>query len=657
MLEPSARLLYLEELRPPEGYRLDYALATTYTLDLLSLLMAPLSMVLFDCQSREEFLKTPFAALEALKRTSNRLAVFSQTGQIAVPSNQHLLYSNLEASVVQVYPSSPKGVFHPKLWLLRFLGNNQEVMYRLICLSRNLTFDRSWDTALVLEGDLQGEEKRIFARNRPLADFVSSLPGLAVPPVPDQIGKIVETMKNEIPRINFQTPEGFNNSRDREDLVFAPMGINKNAKIEILDVCKRLLIVSPFLSEKRLEKFAELDAKKILVSRVDSLDAVSEEVYGKLKENGTEFYSLDESAERPNGIIENSEGSEENSKGEAETPEDEEGLISNNLDEDLSGLHAKLYLAEYNSKKVHVWTGSANATEAAFTGQNVEFMVRLTGTMSKIGIDKFLGMAEDEQEIKKDGPASFLGMLRPYQRPAVITPADPIEKKLDDILKAACEALSRKTGKLSAQSITGEQYTLRLGLSGPLEFRGEISGFCYPITLHKNSSREIRPLAEGKEIEFTAIPAASLTSFIAFKITARFEGKSASKGFVLKFPAEGFPEDRDSRILRSVINDPEQFLKYLLFLLSDRDRPGSVQDMLEIFRKSQKGPGNNQFSWRLPLFEELVRAFSRDPEKIKQIALLVKDFQTNLGDQQIIPEEFLNIWGAFLQGHAQLGAS
>ena len=657
MLEPSARLLYLEELRPPECYRLDYALATTYTLDLLSLLMAPLSMVLFDCQSREEFLKTPFAALEALKRTANRLAVFCQKGRIAVPSKQHLLYSNLETSVVEVHPSSPRGVFHPKLWLLRFLGNNQEVMYRLICLTRNLTFDRSWDTALVLEGDLQGEDRRIFARNRPLADFVSSLPELADDPVPDQIRKIVELMRNEILRVNFQAPEAFNNSRDREDLVFAPVGIDKRAKIEISDACRRLLIVSPFLSEKWLDKIATLDAKKILVSRADSLDAVSEKAYGKLKEKSTEFYTLDESAERPEGIIEGSEGTEENSNGETETREDGEDLVLNRPDEDFSGLHAKLYLAEYNSRNVYLWTGSANATEPAFSGQNIEFMVRLAGTASKIGIDKFLGMAEDEQDIKREGPASFLGMLRPYRRPAAITPTDPVEKKLEDILKAAWEGFSRMKGKLSAQSTVDEQYILRLVLSGPLNFQGEISGSCYPITLRKNSAHDLQPLLEGKEIEFAGIPAASLTGFIAFKIIARLQGKSASEDFVLKFPAEGFPEDRDSRILRSIINDPEQFLKYLLFLLSERDRPGSAEDMFEGLRKRGKEQGNSQFSWRLPLFEELVRAFSREPEKIEQIASLVKDFQTNLDARQIIPEEFLKIWDAFLKGHPQLGAS
>jgi hypothetical protein len=44
MLEPQSRMIYLDQVKPPQGYSLDLALATTFSLDLVSLLMAPLSM-------------------------------------------------------------------------------------------------------------------------------------------------------------------------------------------------------------------------------------------------------------------------------------------------------------------------------------------------------------------------------------------------------------------------------------------------------------------------------------------------------------------------------------------------------------------------------------------------------------------------------------
>ena len=48
MLEPRDRLLLLEALRPPEGFRFDQGLGTTYTLDLLALLTAPLAFTWFE---------------------------------------------------------------------------------------------------------------------------------------------------------------------------------------------------------------------------------------------------------------------------------------------------------------------------------------------------------------------------------------------------------------------------------------------------------------------------------------------------------------------------------------------------------------------------------------------------------------------------------
>jgi len=156
MFNPNSRLTYLDQLRPPDGYSLDRAIATTFSLDLLSLLMAPLSMSLYDCRNQEDVLKDPIAVLEALRLTTDRFAVFCQESRISVPNKNTRLYSLLEKVVVQVEPPNENGVFHPKVWLLRFTPDDEEqsVVYRLLCLSKNLTFDRSWDTVLALDGEL-----------------------------------------------------------------------------------------------------------------------------------------------------------------------------------------------------------------------------------------------------------------------------------------------------------------------------------------------------------------------------------------------------------------------------------------------------------------------------------------------------------------------
>ena len=63
---------------------------------------------------------TPLELLESIRRMSDRITVFCQAGQITVPGQGYVkLFASLEASTVPV--SAPRGgVFHPKLWALRF---------------------------------------------------------------------------------------------------------------------------------------------------------------------------------------------------------------------------------------------------------------------------------------------------------------------------------------------------------------------------------------------------------------------------------------------------------------------------------------------------------------------------------------------------------
>ena len=49
VLDPQDRVLFTEALRP-EGYELSWAIGTTYTLDLVAAVAAPLAFALFDWQ-------------------------------------------------------------------------------------------------------------------------------------------------------------------------------------------------------------------------------------------------------------------------------------------------------------------------------------------------------------------------------------------------------------------------------------------------------------------------------------------------------------------------------------------------------------------------------------------------------------------------------
>ncbi len=167
MLDPNERQTYIDALRPPYEYVFDRAIGTTYSLNLLTLLTVPLSFAKFEIKTKDEILDNPVSVLEALRRIAGRIHIFCQCGAIKVPPSPNPLFQYLERMLHEVSPPNPQGVFHPKIWVLRFIHEkNQNILYRLLCLSRNITFDKSWDTSLSLEGEVRG---RFYNRNKPLS--------------------------------------------------------------------------------------------------------------------------------------------------------------------------------------------------------------------------------------------------------------------------------------------------------------------------------------------------------------------------------------------------------------------------------------------------------------------------------------------------------
>src|SRR5690606_15462630 len=97
---------------------------------------------------------------------------------------------------------------------------------------------------------------------------------------------------------------------------------------------------------------------------------------------------------------------------------------------DLSGLHAKLFVAEAG-QTAWLFVGSANATDAAFSG-NVEFVVALIGSRNRCGVDAVLGQ----------GRGGIGDLLRPYSLAGEDPEDDPLERELQGRLDAARHTLA-----------------------------------------------------------------------------------------------------------------------------------------------------------------------------------------------------------------------
>lgn len=633
MLDPEERYLYTSALLPPEGYNLESCLATTFSLDLLTLLVAPLSFVRFEKNGLAEMVLDPTALLEALRRTAENITVFCQKGRIAVPRKDSVLFSYLESAVVEVNSYYPHGVFHPKIWLLRFAGVGKSVLYRFICLSRNLTFDKSWDTVLSLEGEIV---RRRFSRNRPLVDFINTLPDLAASPVPENKLNRVRLHVDELMHVDFKTPEGFDG-----DFAFWPMGIKGYGKFPVVPL-NRSLTISPFLSDEIISVISDDTREHILVSREESIAQIDTITLDRL----TGVYVLDDAAtpEEPELISLDKELNIEEGNVSADIGDNNQGL---------SGLHAKMYITQDRSI-CKIWTGSANATRAAFKKRNVEFLVELSARKSFFSIEKFL--AEEQ------GKTGFRHLLRTYRKPDVVLPTDNINKDLEKTLEGLRDFIcSLSLGLQVLQD--GEGFKIALTTSeesnevidNPIWDQDNISIQCRPITVKEIYSRDIKEIRDGK-IEFANLAIGMLTSFVSFELSAKKEGRVRKLSFVLNLPLSGMPSDRPEKALQFIISDKQRFIRYLLFILAEGDL--SYSTLGDAIRKTEGREQSASDSWfeEIPLLEELLKAFSRQPEKIERIAKLVQDIKA-AGGHDVMPEGFDQVWEPLMSAWREVAAA
>ena len=268
MLELNSRRLLLESFAPPPGFRLDWTVGTTYTLDLTALLAAPVAFAFADYQNREGApLCDPLALLKAVREYADRMLLFCQAGRINVPKKYQPLMASLEGSIIEA-EARHGGSFHPKIWFLRYKNDKKDVKYRFLCLSRNMTFDRSWDTMLCLEGELPTGRRNAFSRNKPLKQFVDALPAMCQRKLSKIWKRRIEILADELQRVDFKPPSGF----AEDGVVFHPIGIDNSKDWPFPANAKRMLIVSPYVSDSFLNKLVDGRDSVQLISRVDQLE-------------------------------------------------------------------------------------------------------------------------------------------------------------------------------------------------------------------------------------------------------------------------------------------------------------------------------------------------------------------------------------------------
>ena len=445
MLNPNNdRLDYGQILAPPAGYCLDFAVGTTYSLDLDALVGASLAMGLSE-ETDSELMNNPVCLLEALRSTGDKVALFCEGGQIHMPSKVTSLYVLLEKMVFSVKTAKHRGLaafpsFHPKIWLLRYKNNVGELLYRVVVLSRNLTFDRSWDITYYMDGKLT---KTQTEKNRPVCDFLQYLTGfLSSNPNGRAKAKLIRGLIKELLFVNFEPAE-----KEFYDYEFLPNGIRREdgSYYQITetplfkDTFHDVLIISPFLTGSILRGFNDRNNRSLIENSRYFL-ITREMSLGKLKPEDVSRFRLFTMRDM--------------------VVDGETAISDSSAEVQKQDIHAKVYMTRKYSD-ANLYLGSLNASHNAVHG-NIEFMLLLRSKNRYLNIDK---LSVDLFGAEKDGSDN------PFQevtlQNAILDEEDERKKVLDGIIKD----INRSNPKASVTQESEKTYSVSIHF-GKVDLKG-----------------------------------------------------------------------------------------------------------------------------------------------------------------------------------------
>ena len=561
MLNPKRnRLDYGSILSPPSNYQLNFAIGTTYSLDLDALVGASISLGL-STENDGDLTENPIFLLEALRSTEDKIALFCESGQIKFPNKPTSLYILLENIVFQVTNNnnmihSKYASFHPKMWLLRYSNHKNEVLYRFVVFSRNLTFDRSWDLSFSMDGTIKDSKLK---KNNPLIKFIKYLSRYSDDVKREKIMEIAQ----ELEFVHFKL-----DSDDFEGFDFIVNGIDDANPIQDNQLFTskslgKLLIMSPFLSKGIIKDFNERKnpkSKAILITRSNSLGQLKDENLDNF-----EFYALKDD------II------------------DGESLLSEDSNQ-KQDIHAKMYVVEKRNY-TDLYLGSLNASYNSING-NVEFMILLWAKKRRFNINKLLKSMFNDG---KDNPFQLVNM-------------DNIKKVSDDDgnnLNLVIKDIVRLNASANVIS-NNDKYDIEVN------FTRDCSK--YDI--------EVSPLLSNKKEKFASkvlfkeLNKSQLSEF--FVITVNKDEETIKK--VIKIPVDNLPDDRQKEVVSNVVNDKTAFIRYVAFLLGDEYVLSPIEDDNE----GEGGTSNKFTLQMPELYEKMLKSALYAPEKFVELEFLIK---------------------------------
>lgn len=615
-LDPvKSRQHLLDMVKPPQGYKLEAAIGTTYSLELpvlLTLLIEMAGQVQdesddetneanmleagSDSANTAAFTPVPIgrqesddetgtsdpnlstkasrkglSALLAVKKLAGRVKVLVHRSGIKTMRKMNSVTSILDQFIVEV--PVPKGSsFHPKVWVLAYKHKEkEELFHRLICMSRNLSSAKQHEIGLILEEPVGRKGGHVLPE---LGRFLQRL-------LPDGNGptsELIHRLANA--NVRFLSPvDGW-----KPSFIFQYPGCPIPLKEHLPKYAGKTLVISPFVTEDfvvHLEDTygAQKGGTVTLISMSNELRKL-ENVYKNKGVTSANVYALDQV---------NLDGREE------------DGMI-----------HAKIVMHQ-SAKGNELFIGSANWTGRAWRGRNWEAMVKLVSTAhdANLQIDALVGT------LLQIGASPFtLVELTETERDRI-----QAEKKASDWISQIARLTFEGKWRVKDEEPGIE---LMLKIRGDTTGMSSISGTFRPFPNGK-----VYPIAEletSREITFDISNELDRTKFLEFEVHTSVGTAEITKKCLMLMSIPETLEQQERRIdlvIASYLEDPDKFWDALMHILTDElFGEGGGSSKTQPSDMEHNGEADT-FPFEELTLELLLKACYGDEDKVKAIHSVV----------------------------------
>ena len=563
---------YLDQLRPDRGWSVRVALLTAYSADLIAIGATLLAMTGRNSESGSGNAADFADSVECMR---DRLRVIVQRGRLQRPATLPRIAGVLDQFVIEQDYDESRESWHPKLALIGYQGPSDERSWRLWIGSRNLTRGRDLDLGLIIDGV---SRRRKGARPLPgIVEVARQLADLA-----QLSGYSADVLARELSGIVWRAPDDVRiDSLELRQAGSAPATPRPDGPVE------RFVVLSPFLGNtyvKDMAKWGDAGTERTLVTTLPAVRGLSMAAKRALRPFDLLSLAppLTETDESPAASDEDSTFGPATLREDAADNDDE-------VERPPVSLHAKLF-AFWQKDGLQVVTGSANATDRAWSGRNAEAIIRFSGgpPIAK-GIDALVGSAMlIPRELLDEKPPD--------------TEEDPVEL-LDD---CRCHLVAHWFPTIQRSC---ESFVLCADDPPPLGNRGiRLEAGLATSTLH-DWPRQAHTLALGN------IPLGLHTDLVQLRLS--LDGESC--GWLQRVSvAPPIATERDCAAIARFLGPRGFFAWMRAMLVGDAEPPDPDPDPWEKHDGDAPRPVRTQPGLDALTLEDILTAWARDPGSFRR---------------------------------------